>query len=396
MSLKALQDYTFVSRYARHDPALGRRETWEEAVDRVAAMHRRRYPSVRREIDAAFELVRQKRVLGSQRALQFGGAPIEENHARLYNCTSSFCNRLRFFPEAFYLTLCGCGVGFSVQGHHVARLPAFARRAAGRPRKTFVVPDSLEGWADALGVLLSSYFEDPVFPEFADCDVRFDYRLLDGDATDAAGRPPEGRLLRRALEAVRSLLDRCREDGQTRLRPIDAYDLVMHTADAVAGPGVRRSAAICVFSPDDEEMLAAKTGNWVRENPPRARSNNSCLLLRHATTRDQFRALIRYVREFGEPGFIWADSTEYLVNPCCEIGMWPVDEATGESGWQFCNLAEINGALVRSREDLARAARAAAHIGTWQAGYTDFPYLGPVSERITRREAHLEIGDALR
>jgi ribonucleoside-diphosphate reductase alpha chain len=392
MSLQALQEFTFVSRYARYDAALGRRELWAETTERVKQMHLRRYPQAAAEIEEVFELVRERRVLGSQRALQFGGPLIEQNHARLYNCCASFSDRLRFFQEAFWLQLCGCGTGFSVQRHHVDRLPALRRARYPRPCRTFVVDNTIAGWADALGALLSSYFEEPVFPEYADCGVDFDYRLLDeGPARGDGGRPPEAANLRRALEAVTRLLDGCLERGQSRLRPIDAYDLVMHASQAVLVGGLRRSASICVFSPDDEEMLAAKTGNWYYESPQRARSNNSCLLLRDGTSREQFRRLLRSVREFGEPGFVWADSTEYLVNPCCEIGMWPVEEGTGASGWQFCNLTEINGGLVRSREDFARAARAAAYLGTWQAGYTEFPYLGPVSENITRREALLGV-----
>jgi ribonucleoside-diphosphate reductase alpha chain len=392
LAQQALQAYTFVSRYARFAPARQARETWDEAVARVEAMHLRRYSSVADEVRAAFALVRARCVLGSQRALQFAGPLIEQNHARLYNCSSSFCDRLRFFQEAFWLLLCGCGVGFSAQKHHVARLPRFRQPSSTGPVRTFVVDNSIEGWADALGALLSSYFEGPVLPAYAGCQVRFDYRLLD-DATTVdrdRGAPPEGDRLRRALENVRGLLDGCLERGQQQLRPIDAYDLMMHVAEA-ALVGSRRSATICVFSADDEEMLAAKTGNWFHEQPQRAHSNNSCLLLRHSTSREQFQHVLQSTREFGEPGFIWADSTEYLVNPCCEIGMWPVDEETGASGWQFCNLAEINGAAARTREDFLEAARAAALIGTWQAGYTDFPYLGPVSERITRREALLGV-----
>jgi ribonucleoside-diphosphate reductase alpha chain len=395
MSIQALQNYTFVSRYARYDARKRRRESWDETIKRVKGMHLRRYPTAAEEIEAVFELVRQKKVLGSQRALQFGGAPIEVNHARLYNCCASFCDRPRFFQEAFWLLLCGCGIGFSVQKHHVARLPRLRTDSGRRPHRTFVVADTIESWSDALGALLSSYFEDPVFPEYAGCKVLFDYRFPEAEESVPigvdSGKPPEAALLHQALLAIGKLLEYCRERRQDRLRPIDAYDILMHASQAVRVGGIRRSASICVFSPDDQELLTAKTGNWFHENPQRARSNNSCLLLRDRTTRDQFLHVVRNAREFGEPGFIWADSTEYLVNPCCEIGMWPVDELSGASGWQFCNLTEINGAQVRTRDQLLQAARAAAYLGTWQAGYTDFPYLGPVSERITQREALLGV-----
>jgi ribonucleoside-triphosphate reductase (thioredoxin) len=395
MSIAALQEYTFVSRYARYQPHLGRRESWHEAVDRVEQMHRQRYPQIADEIEQAFELVHAKRVLGSQRALQFGGIGVLPGHAYLYNCTASYCDRLRFFQEALWLAACGCGVGCSVQLHHVARLPRFSTPTMGlKPRRTFVVPDSIEGCADALGVLLSSFFESPVFPEFACCRVEFDYRRLrpaGAISASGSGKANGPEPLVRALEAIRSLLAKCIEQGQDRLRPIDAYDIVMHASSASMAGGSRSPATICVFSPDDELMLRAKTGNWFYENPQRAVSNNSCLLLRKTTSREAFHRILTMVREFGEPGFIWADSTEYLVNPCCEVGFWPVDEVTGESGWAFCNLTEINGRKVRSGEEFAAAADAAAVIGTLQAGYTDFPYLGPVTERLVRREALLGV-----
>lgn len=401
MSVKELQKYTFFSKYARYNKEARRREKWEESVDRMMEMHLRRYPQAEAEIKWAFEQVKEQRVLGSQRALQYGGTPIEQKHARIYNCCVSYCDRLRFFQEAFWLLLCGCGTGFSAQKHHVAKLPPFSPlRAWGRhdvaslPTKTFVVPDTIEGWGDALGVLLSSYFADPVFPEYADRHVEFDYsqvREKGALLSSGAGKAPGPEPLKNSLEKVRALLDRCLRDGQDRLRPIDAYDIVMHVSDAVLSGGVRRSATICMFSDDDEEMLAAKTGNWYYENPQRARSNNSVLLIRGKTTRERFLEIINSVKQFGEPGFVWADSTEIVLNPCCEIGMWPVDEVTLKTGWQMCNLSEINGKLCTSRENFCMAAIAAAIIGTLQAGYTDFSYLGEITERIVRRESLLGV-----
>lgn len=392
MSLKALQDYTFVSKYARYNPEKKRRETWNEAVERVRDMHLRRYPQIAEEITWAFEQVKQKRVLGSQRALQFGGHAIEQKHARMYNCISSYCDRLRFFQECFWLLLCGCGTGFSVQKHHVAKLPEFIKAREGR--KVFVIPDTIEGWADALGVLMSSYFRGGDFPEYEGCEVLFDYSLIRPEGSplrSSAGKAPGPEPLRRAIEKINGLLNLLWKGGKKRLDPIDAYDIVMHASDAVLSGGVRRSATICLFSPDDEEMAKAKTGNWFAENPQRGRSNNSAVLLRDKTTAEQFAALMKLVREFGEPGFVWADSTELLVNPCCEIGMYPVDVESGLSGWQSCNLCEINGGKIKSEEDFAIAARAAAIIGTCQAGYTDFAYLGPTSKRIVDREALLGV-----
>ncbi|MFW5859627.1 MAG: recombinase [Planctomycetota bacterium] len=395
MTVQQLQEYVFASKYSRYQPDRRRRETWQEATARVIDMHRRHFAAKGIDVDDLLPMVRdameRRLVLGSQRALQFGGDPVLRKNARIYNCTTSYCDRPRFFQEALWLLLCGCGVGFSVQWHHVERLPGIERPQG--EETTFAVPDTIEGWADALGALLSSYLtSDQPFPELAGKYVRFDYSQIRPKGAPIAcstGKAPGPEPLNRSIELIRELLDRCCTAGRTRLRPIDAYDVLMHASDAVLSGGVRRSATICLFSPDDEEMAAAKTGNWFRENPQRARSNNSALLLRDSTDRDLFDQLMRSVREFGEPGFVWADHRDVTYNPCVEIGLWP--QIDGISGWAFCNLCEINMGAVDTPEKFEDAARAAAVLGTLQADYTDFGYLGEVSERIARREALLGV-----
>lgn len=323
MSVTALQNYTFTSKYAQYIKEKKRRETWGEAIERVRDMHIRRYPQIKDEIEWAFEQSRQKRVLGSQRALQYGGKPIEKRNAKIYNCIASYCDRLRFFQECFWLLLCGCGTGFSVQKHHFAKLPPFSPqwqdKTAKHVKKVYQIPDTIEGWADASGVLMSSYFGGGDFPEYEGCEIIFDYGLIRPEGaplSTSSGKAPGPEPLRKALEKVRSLLNNCLENGQTHLRPINAYDIIMHFSDAVLSGGVRRSATICIFSPDDIEMATAKTGNWFVDNPQRGRSNNSALLVRGETTKEEFENLMKYVREYGEPGFIWADSPELVVNPC--------------------------------------------------------------------------------
>lgn len=394
MSLKALQDYTYWSKYARHNKAAKRRETWFEAVSRVEEMHLKRYPQIAKEIKWAFDQVRPKRVLGSQRALQFGGDPIEKKNARLYNCTASYCDRVRFFQEAFWLLLCGCGCGFSVQKHHVAKIPDFHEDMSfPKGKRVFEIPDTIEGWADALGVLLATYMPHEEFADWYGYEVVFDFtkiRKKGSPLASGVGKAPGPDPLRESLQMIRGLLNRLIAAGQKRLRPIDAYDIVMHASDAVLSGGVRRSATLCMFSFDDMEMITAKTGNWMSENPQRGRSNNSAVLVRNKVKWDDFYALISSVRQFGEPGFIWVEDEEALYNPCVEIGLYGYDEF-GNSGWHFCNLCEINGKKLKSRADFELAARAAAIIGTVQAGYTDFEYLGPVSKRIVDKEALLGV-----
>lgn len=373
MSIRALQEYTYFSKYARYNKEAQRRETWAEAVQRVKEMHLRRYPEVAEEIEWAFEQVRQRRVLGSQRALQYGGEPVEKKHAREYNCVSSFCDRPKFFQEAFWLLLCGCGTGFSVQRHHVAKLPDLrSDHPSERETKTFLVPDTIEGWADSLGVLLSTYIphEDPAFDAWGEYNVEFDFsaiRPAGSPLSSGAGKAPGPDPLRNSLVKVRGLLDRCMAYGQTRLRPVDAYDVVMHTSDAVLAGGVRRSASIAIFSPDDMEMVQAKTGNWLEENPQRARSNNSALLLRQETCKAEFESLFESVRQFGEPGFYWSDSTEQVPNPSLRKGtrvitsngIFPIESLEGKTflvknlhgKWEeaVCRLSGRDKDLVKVR-----------------------------------------------
>jgi len=395
MSIESLKSYVFTSKYSRYIPEKMRRETFDEAVERVIDMHRRHFTAKGIDVEDLLEIceegMKKRMVLGSQRAMQFGGDPILKKHARIYNCTTSYCDRPRFFQEALWLLLCGCGVGFSVQTHHVDKLPDIKRPMGANA--TFQVPDTIEGWADTLGVLLSSYFvSDQPFPDYAGKIVHFDYSLIRPKGRSIAsgmGRAPGPEPLHRSIELIRSLIDKRIEEGLTRLRSVDSYDILMHASDAVLSGGVRRSATICLFSPDDDLMATAKTGNWFTENPQRARSNNSAILLRDSTERHQFAKLMKSVKEFGEPGFVWTDSLEMTFNPCGEIGLYP--QIDGVSGFAFCNLCEINMGIVNDAEKFRAACHAGAILGTLQADYTDFPYLGETSTRIAKREALLGI-----
>ena len=396
MSVKELENYTFVSKYARWIPEKKRRETWKESVDRVKGMMLETYPDAKEDIEWAYDMMHKKRVLGSQRALQFGGSPILKHNARIYNCIASFIDRPRFFQECMYLLLCGCGTGFSVQKQHVEKLPKLVHKKDGT--KKFVIPDTIEGWSDAVGVLVSSYFEDcELFPEYVGKTVNFDFseiRPAGSYLSSSSGKAPGPEPLKKALGNIKKVLDRSLKEAlfsTRKLRPIDVYDVVMHAADAVISGGVRRSATICLFSPDDVEMALAKTGNWFHDNHQRGRSNNSALLLRDKTSPEQFTSLMESVKEFGEPGFVWADSTEFVVNPCVEIGLYPVDDETGETGWQACNLSTINCAKIKTKDEFLESCRAASIIGTLQAGFTSMPYLGETTEKILCREALLGV-----
>ena len=388
-----MSESKFYMGYSRWKDEEGRYETWDEAVERVMGMHREKYADVMTpELDELItfsELAyKDKAVLGAQRALQFGGPQIFKHEARLYNCTSTYIDRPRVFQEIMYMLLCGSGVGFSVQKHHIGKLPSISGRN-NTQAKVFQIPDSIEGWADAFGVLLASYFVGGgEFPEFEGHPVHFDFSLIRPKGAEISGgfKAPGPDGLRESLQKCETLLEREVKEN-TALRSIVAYDFIMYMADAVLSGGVRRSATICLFSKDDEEMLNAKTGDWFTTNPQRARSNNSVILVRDELTRTEWEHIMKSVREYGEPGFIFSHNTEVAFNPCVEIGMLPVDVDTGASGFQGCNLTEINGGKCVDRSSFFRACKAASIIGTLQAGYTNFKYLTDASKKIFEREA---------
>lgn len=433
-----LAEYIAVSRYARYRPDLGRREIWPESVRRVRDMHLRRFASRAarkpepQEVDAvaaeleltsseraildrgsslfeeiweAFDAVEQRRVLPSMRSLQFGGPAIEANHARIYNCSFSHADRLPFFRECFFLLLSGVGVGFSVQKHHIARLPALPERApdSDLPVRHITVGDSIEGWSDAVDALIKSHYEGWL-AEFNFSEVR----PRGAPLVTSGGKAPGHLPLKKSLIDIGRVL---RGAAGRHLRPIEVYDCVMFIARAVLSGGIRRSATICLFSPDDEEMASAKTGNWFETHPDRAYSNNSALIVRSEAERATFDALFRRIRESGEPGFYFAEDREYGANPCVEIGLCPrvvldteaierlralghrgtLESGETVSGWQMCNLTTINGTAVETREDFLRACREGALIGTLQADYTRMDYLGPVTRFLNEREALLGV-----
>ena len=385
--------------YSRWDDVKGGYESWSESVERVMNMHRQKYtsvmtPELEEYISFAEQAYKDKAVLGAQRALQFGGEQLFKHEARMYNCSVSHCDRATFFQECMYLLLCGCGVGFSVQSHHIAKLPQVHKRYE-KKVKVFQVPDTIEGWADAFGVLFSSYFVDGgSFPEYKGCQVHFDFNKIrpKGSLISGGFKAPGPDGLRSALVKCEALLEALVE-GKTEavsVPTITAYDFVMHMSDAVLSGGVRRSATICMFDKDDELMLKAKTGDWFVDNPQRGRSNNSVMLVRDELSREEWANIMKSVKDFGEPGFIFTENKEFCYNPCVEIGMLPITE-DGESGFSFCNLTEINGSQCVDIESFQRACKAGAILGTLQAGYTNFKYLSDATRKITEREALLGV-----
>jgi ribonucleoside-diphosphate reductase alpha chain len=377
ISQSILSDITVFNKYARYYPELQRRETWEEIVDRNKLMHIKMYPQMEMEIRRVYrDYVRNKKVLPSMRSMQFGGAPIELANNRVYNCCYLPAEHIDAFSEMMFLLLGGTGVGYSVQKHHVAKLPVV--QGLKSTKRRFLVGDSIEGWADAVKVIVEAYFKGKADPEFDYRGVRQKGARL----VTAGGKAPGPDPLRICIDQIRGILSNA---VGRQLMPIEVHDIMCHIADAVLSGGIRRAALIALFSRDDLDMLSCKTGAWWELNPQRGRANNSAVLPRDAVDKEEFLAIWQRIKdsESGEPGIFWTNDIDMGTNPCCEIALKP---------YQFCNLTEINASDVATQEELNARSKAAAFIGTIQAGYTNFHYLRPIWKETSEAEALIGVG----
>jgi ribonucleoside-triphosphate reductase len=373
ISNEILSDITVFMKYSKYIPELQRRETWDELVTRNKEMHVKKFPQLKEEIEHAYDFVLNKKILPSMRSMQFAGKPIEISPNRVYNCAYMPIDDWRAFGEAMFLLLGGTGVGYSVQKHHVEKLPEIRKPNALRTKR-FLIADSIEGWADAVKALMKSYFTGSSKVEFDFSDIRAKGARL----VTSGGKAPGPQPLKECLVKVQGILD-TKQDGE-KLSPIEVHDIVCHIADAVLAGGIRRAALISLFSADDDEMIACKSGPWWENNPQRGRANNSAALLRHKMTKEFFLDLWKRVElsGAGEPGIYLTNDKDWGTNPCCEIALRP---------FQFCNLCEVNVSDVESQQDLNERVKAAAFIGTLQASYTDFHYLRDVWKRTTEKDA---------
>tara|TARA_R110002110_G_scaffold39599_4_gene127591 strand:+ start:11776 stop:13632 length:1857 start_codon:yes stop_codon:yes gene_type:complete len=377
LASEILSNITVHMKYARYLEDEERRETWRELVTRNKHMHQKKYPHLFDDIEEAYELVYDRKVLPSMRSLQFGGKPIEISPNRIYNCAYLPIDDFRAFGETLFLLLGGTGVGYSVQSHHIEKLPEIKKPNPGKVKR-YLIGDSIEGWADSVKVLMKSYFRGTATLDFDFSDIRSKGSQL----ITSGGKAPGPEPLKNCLRHIKSILNE-KEDGD-QLRPIEVHDIICYIADAVLAGGIRRAALISLFSADDDEMIASKYGNWHELNPQRGRANNSAVLLRHKVEEEFFLQLWEKIKlsNSGEPGIYFSNDKDYGTNPCCEIALRP---------FQFCNLCEVNASTVEGQEDLEARIRAATLIGTLQAGYTNFHYLRSVWQRTTEREALLGI-----
>jgi len=379
ISQKILSDITVFMKYAKFQPEKNRRETWEELVTRNKEMHQRKYPHIKNEIEEVYKMVYDKKVLPSMRSLQFGGKPIEISPNRVYNCAYMPIDHVDSFSETMFLLLGGTGVGYSVQKHHVEKLPDIKKPNPERTRR-YLIGDSIEGWADAIKVLMESYLgyksSTPIF-DFS--DIRQKGAML----VTSGGKAPGPQPLKDCIHNITKVLDN-KKDGE-KLTPIETHDIVCHIADAVLAGGIRRAALISLFSADDEEMISCKSGSWWEQNAQRGRANNSAVLLRHKITKEFFMDLWKRIElsGAGEPGIYLSNDKDWGTNPCCEIALRP---------FQFCNLCEVNASDIESQEDFDARVKAASFIGTLQAGYTDFHYLRDIWKRTTEKDALIGVG----
>ena len=372
-----LSDITTWMKYSKFIPEKNRRETWEELVTRNKNMHIEKFPKLEPLIEQVYEAVYDKKVLPSMRSLQFGGKAIEVNPVRLFNCSYLPIDHFKAFSETMFLLLSGTGVGYSVRNADIEKLPAIAKQ---EKTKKYLVGDSIEGWADAIKVLMKSYFG------LISWKPRFDFRSIRAKGErliTSGGVAPGPEPLKVCLSQIEAILS-TKKDGE-KLTSLECHDILCHIADAVLSGGIRRSAMISLFDLDDQDMLTCKFGNWWEVNPQRGRANNSAVMKRGEVTKEQFLDLWKKVElsNSGEPGIFFTNDDDSGINPCAEIALRPN---------QFCNLVEINASDIEDQDDLNHRAHCAAVIGTLQASYTDFHYLRSVWKNTTEKEALLGIG----
>jgi ribonucleoside-triphosphate reductase len=374
LSNKLLSDITAFRTYAKYMAHLGRRETLSETINRDMIMHLQRFPKLSNEITKSFRYVHDLKVMPSMRALQFAGEAVLKNNIRQFNCSYAPIDDTKVFSEALFLLLSGVGFGFSVQNRHISKLPKLKK-----PNESvrYIVHDSIEGWSDALNTLLESYFFGKVKPDFDLSLIRAKGSYLVTTGAKAPGPEPLKIMLKQIEERLNLCIGR-------QLTSLEVHDIVCIISDAVLAGGIRRAALISLFDRTDIAMLKCKHGNWWEKYPYRARANNSAVLPRGKTTKEEFDFIYDMCRDSGsgEPGVYWTNNEDHGTNPCCEISLKPN---------QFCNLTTVNQSNIKDKKDFLGRITAATVLGTIQASYTDFNYLRPIWQQTTEEEALLGV-----
>ena len=387
-----LSNIKFNESYAKFNRITGKLESWEEACADVMTMHYNKFKHLETwsEIEPYFEKALNayinQDILASQRNLQFREKHINKHNTKLYNCSVTYVDRPEVFKQIMWVLLCGAGVGFSVENRFIEKLPLIKQRDNNNPI-VHIIEDSIEGWAIAIDTIMQSYFN-------GSNKILFDYSKIrpKGDLIAGEFLAPGHEGLKKSIDLIETILDKKLKDAKEySLKSLDCHDIICMLSDAVLSGGVRRSALISLFDKDDDLMIKCKTGSWFIDAPWRARANNSVKLLKETLTEEEFNYFKNYIKQFGEPGILLVDDIDMMVNPCVEIGFIPRHPETGESCWSFCNLNEIIGSKCTTPEKFFEACEAAAIIGTFQASYTNFEFLGKATEELVRWEALLGV-----
>ena len=333
-SQKLLSDIVIFNKYAKYLPNLKRRETWEEIVDRYIEMMIKKYPQLEKEIRDKGRFLYEKKVLMSMRAAQFSGPAIQKNESRVYNCAYLPIDHTYCFAEVMFLLLGGTGVGYSVQQHHIDKLPEIKKP---KYERKYLIGDSIEGWADSIKALMKAYLGQSTYkPKFDFSDIRAKGQRL----VTAGGKAPGPQPLKECLFQIEAILEN-KKDGE-KLTSLEVHDIICHIADAVLTGGIRRAALICLFSAQDDAMRTCKSGSWWELNPQRGRANNSAVLLRHKVTKSFFDNLWQQIKDSnaGEPGIYFSNDKDWGTNP--QTKWYPMNKNNADVKLSLIDLEASN------------------------------------------------------
>ena len=373
-----LAEFVYYRTYAKWVQEEGRRETWIETIDRYMNFMRDNTNGnlTEAEYSEIREAVLKQEAMPSMRLLQFAGKATRRTNVCAYNCSFIAPKCFQDFAEVMYISMCGTGVGWSVESENIQALPQI-KKQTGKKLPTYIIPDTKEGWADALALGLKTWFEGD--------DITFDYSII---------RPAGSRLKTMGGKSsgpapLRSLLSFTRERVLSRqgrhLANLDAHDIICKIGECVVAGGVRRSAMISLSDLDDEMIRDSKKGQFYTSEGQRMLANNSAVYLSKPNTTEfleEWNALMK--SGSGERGifnrgglantlpkrrldqFKGGIYPSWGTNPCGEIIL---------QSKQFCNLSEVVARADDTEESLLRKVRIATILGTYQSTLTYFPYL---------------------
>ena len=388
--MDAYQSYIHKSRYARYLPEEGRRETWEETVQRYVQFFKDKGHLKAKEAEELYEAIHNLDVMPSMRALMTAGGAgaLDRDNVAGFNCAYLAIDSPRSFDEMMYILLCGTGVGYSVERQYITKLPA-VEEDMHETETVIHVADSKIGWAKSFRELVSLLYSGQI-PRWDVSRVRPSGSVLKTFGGRASGPEPLVELFNFTVGVFKGASGR-------KLNSLECHDLACKIAEIVVVGGVRRSALISLSNLTDDRLKRAKHGNWWDHTPHRALANNSACY----TEKPDFEAFLNewsslYESKAGERGIFSRVASqrqaaksgrrdadqEFGCNPCSEIVL---------TSNQFCNLSEV---VVRSEdtiEELKWKVRLATILGTLQATLTDFRYLRGIWQKNTEEEALLGV-----